>query len=197
MSKGHFGHYINFLSRFHGPIPLLTTFDNFQHFFYLDMIDKTLSQRSVKSFDSFLEKTEFCCVFTKCAHYSRHPSIYKREVSVCLFVCSDLESKLLDGSQPNLAWTSPWPLWVTSKYFFWVDPLQGGIILEKLKNPNLTDTPRHCLVILVHTLLPGECAAADTALSQNIWLPRAHHNPGKSAPERQKMTENCHKSAIV
>ncbi len=32
-------------------------------------------------------------------------SIYIKEacLSVCLFVCSDLESKLLYGSQPNLA----------------------------------------------------------------------------------------------
>ena len=62
-------------------------------------------------------------------------SIYIKEecLSVCLFVCSDLEAKLLDGSQPNLAWATSWSMWVTSKYFFWVDPPRGGIILEKLK----------------------------------------------------------------
>ncbi len=45
-------------------------------------------------------------------------SIYIKEVclSVCLFVCSDLEAKLLDGSQPNLAWATHWYLWVTSIY---------------------------------------------------------------------------------
>ena len=69
-------------------------------------------------------------------------SIYIKEaylsvcLFVCLFVCSDLAPKPLDGFQPNLAWASPWTLWVTSKYFFWVDPPRGGIILEKLKNPN-------------------------------------------------------------
>ncbi len=47
-------------------------------------------------------------------------SIYIKEacLSVCLFVCSDLEPKLLDGFQPNLAWSTPWYLWVTSKCFF-------------------------------------------------------------------------------
>ncbi len=47
-------------------------------------------------------------------------------LSVCLFVCSDLEPKLLDGFQPNLAWTSPWTLWATSKYFFGLTP-PGGV----------------------------------------------------------------------
>ncbi len=52
-------------------------------------------------------------------------------------VCSDLEPKPLDGSQRNLAWTSPWTLWVTSKYFFGLTPTpRGSIILEKLKNLN-------------------------------------------------------------
>ncbi len=65
-------------------------------------------------------------------------SIYIKEacLSVCLFVCSDLEPKLLDGFQPNLAWSTPWYLWVTSKYFFGLTTPRGGIILEKLKNPN-------------------------------------------------------------
>ncbi len=56
--------------------------------------------------------------------------IYKRGLSVCLsvclFVCSDLELKLLDGFHPNLAWTSPWTLWVTSKYFFFGLTPPGG-----------------------------------------------------------------------
>ncbi len=56
---------------------------------------------------------------------------------VCLFVCSDLEPKLLDGSLPNLAWATLRSLWVTSKYFFWVDLPRGGIILVKLKKYNL------------------------------------------------------------
>ncbi len=53
--------------------------------------------------------------------------IYKRGLSVCLFVCSDFEPKPLDGSQPNLAWTFLWSLKVTSKYFFWVDPPPRGV----------------------------------------------------------------------
>ncbi len=36
----------------------------------------------------------------------------------CLSVCSDLEPKLLDGFQPNLAWATPWALEVTSKNCF-------------------------------------------------------------------------------
>ncbi len=53
---------------------------------------------------------------------------------VCLFArFADLEPKLLDEFQPNLVWTSPWTLWVTSKYFFGLTPPRGGIILEKLK----------------------------------------------------------------
>ncbi len=47
-------------------------------------------------------------------------------MSVCLFVCSDLEPKLLEGYQPNVAWASPWTLWVTSKYFFGFSP-PGGV----------------------------------------------------------------------
>ncbi len=60
--------------------------------------------------------------------------IYIREAClfVCLFVCSDLEARLQDGFYPNLAWA----LWETSKYFFGFIPPRGGIILEKLKNPN-------------------------------------------------------------
>ncbi len=49
-----------------------------------------------------------------------------------MFVCSALAAKLLDGSQPNLAWTSPWTLWVISKNFFGLTP-KGGTILKKLK----------------------------------------------------------------
>ena len=56
--------------------------------------------------------------------------IYKRPV--CLFVCSDLEPNLLEGFQPNLAWTSPWTLWVTLKYFLWVGP-PGGYNFGKTK----------------------------------------------------------------
>ncbi len=51
-------------------------------------------------------------------------------MSVCLFVCSDLEPKRLDGFQPNLARATPWALRVTSKYFFGVDP-PGGVIFWK------------------------------------------------------------------
>ncbi len=53
--------------------------------------------------------------------------IKERCLSVCLFVCSDLAHKLLDGSQPNLAWATLWYMWVTSKYLFWgVDPPREG-----------------------------------------------------------------------
>ena len=58
-----------------------------------------------------------------------HTSICKREVFVCLFVCLYLEPKLQEGFQPNLAWATPWHLWVTSKYFFGLTPPppQGGV----------------------------------------------------------------------
>ncbi len=51
---------------------------------------------------------------------------------------SDLEAKSLDGFQPNLAWASLWPLWVTSKYFFGLTPTRGGTILEKLNKSKLS-----------------------------------------------------------
>ena len=66
-------------------------------------------------------------------------SIYIKErclfvcLLVCLFVCYHLEPKLLDGSPPKLAWTSPLTLRRSSKNFFGSDPPRGGIILEKLK----------------------------------------------------------------
>ncbi len=56
---------------------------------------------------------------------------------VCLSVClsvQGLAAKLLEGSPPNLAWTSPWTLRMLSKNFFGGYPPRGGIILEKLKN---------------------------------------------------------------
>ncbi len=95
------------------------------------------------------------CGYKVCAKpmVSIYLSIYIKEacLSVCLFVCSDLEPKLLDGFQPNLAWTSPWTLWVTSKYFFWVDPPRGGIILEKLKKSKLPpDGPGRSGILLRH-----------------------------------------------
>ncbi len=66
--------------------------------------------------------------------------IYKGGLSMspCLFVCSDLEPKLLDGFHPNLAWATLWSMWVTSKYFSRLTPPppRGDIILEKLKNQN-------------------------------------------------------------
>ncbi len=66
-----------------------------------------------------------------------HPAsiyMYKRGVclSVCLFVCLDLEAKLLDGYQPNLAWATHWYLWVSSKYFFGLTP-PGGYNFGKTK----------------------------------------------------------------
>ena len=64
--------------------------------------------------------------------------IYKREVFFCLFVCYHLEPKLLDGSSPKLAWTSPLTLQRASKNFFGGDPPRGGIFLEKLKNQKLS-----------------------------------------------------------
>ncbi len=56
--------------------------------------------------------------------------INKRGLSACLFafclsVCSDLEPKPMDGSPPNLAWTFPWTLWVTSRNFFVLTHLRG------------------------------------------------------------------------
>ena len=67
-------------------------------------------------------------------------SIYIKEacLSVCLFVCSDLEPKLLDGFQPNLAWSTPWYLWVTLKYFFGLTPPQGGYNFGKTKKSKLS-----------------------------------------------------------
>ena len=62
-------------------------------------------------------------------------SIYIKQkgVSVCLSVCCHSPPKLLDGSGPNLAWTSPWTLGMSSTYFLEGTPTRGGIILEKLK----------------------------------------------------------------
>ncbi len=63
--------------------------------------------------------------------------IYGIKRPVCLSVyLFGLEPKLLDGFKPNLAWATPFYLWVTSKYFFGLPPPRTGIILEKLKNPN-------------------------------------------------------------
>ena len=65
--------------------------------------------------------------------------IKERCLSVCLFVCSDLEHKLLDGSQPNLAWATLWYMWVTSKYLFWgVDPPREGQNFWKTKKITLS-----------------------------------------------------------
>ncbi len=72
---------------------------------------------------------------------------------VCLFVCYHLEPKLLDGSSPKLAWTSPLTLRRSSKNFFGGDPPRGGIILEKLKNPNFPKWPRAGGGILLRHLL--------------------------------------------
>ncbi len=66
-----------------------------------------------------------------------HIYIKERSRSVCLFVCLNLEAKLLDGSQPNLAWATSWYLWVSSKYFFLGNPPRGSIIFEKLKKSKL------------------------------------------------------------
>ena len=96
-------------------------------FFLLWTKMSSVGQTLIKSF--------FCAIY-----------IYKREVSVCLsvclFVCSDLEPKLLEGFQPNLAWATPWYLWVTSKYFFlgWPPPKGGynfGKTSKKSKLPHM------------------------------------------------------------
>ncbi len=82
---------------------------------------------------------------------------YKRGLSVCLvclFVCSDLESKLLAGSQPNLAWATPWMGPVGNlEIRFWVDPPRGGIILEKLeKSDHSPYGPGQSAILLLHLL---------------------------------------------
>ncbi len=72
----------------------------------------------------------------------------------CLFVCSDLETKVLDGSLPNLAWTSPWTLWVTSKYFlFWVGPPRGYNFEKNSKIQTFPIWPRTEGGILLRHLL--------------------------------------------
>ncbi len=82
---------------------------------------------------SFFEKISFC-----------HDAIFicKRGPSVCLFVCLDIEPKLLEGSQPNFAWVILWYMWETSKYFFGLTSQSGGIVLEKLKNPDFPHMAR-------------------------------------------------------
>ncbi len=64
------------------------------------------------------------------------PSIYMKEA--CLFVCSDLEPKVLDGFQPNLAWSTPWALWVASKYFFGLTPPGGEYNVRKNQKSKLS-----------------------------------------------------------
>ena len=59
--------------------------------------------------------------------------VYKTERCVCLSVCCHSPPKLLDGSGPNLAWTSPWTMGMSSTYFLGGTPTRGGIILEKIK----------------------------------------------------------------
>ena len=84
-------------------------------------------------------------------------SIYKRGLSVCLsvclFVCSDLEPKLLDGFQPNLAWVTLRSLWVTSKYFFGLTPPGGVQFWKNSKHLTFPVWPRAGGDILLRHLL--------------------------------------------
>ena len=81
--------------------------------------------------------------------------IYMRSVclSVCLFVCSDLEPKELDGFQPNLAWVTLRSLWVTSKYFFGLTPPGGVQFWKNSKHLTFPVWPRAGGDILLRHLL--------------------------------------------
>ncbi len=72
-----------------------------------------------------------------------------------MFVCSDMEAKLLDGSQPNLAWAIHWYLCVTLKYFFGLTPLGGYNFRKTQKIQTFSIWPRTKGGILLRHLNNG------------------------------------------